>query len=205
MTTLATTRHTAATREAILEAAADLFLEKRGQGFSIQEVGDRAGLTHRTVYRYFSTRQELMAATAQHLAPDVAGEPFLEVSTVEEWIDGVGAHFALIEANLEVVRSVIVAVLASEEFPLQARDALDRETRYWEVFRRQFPHLPDDDARRTFATLRQLRSSVSYLFLRLRFGLSLADATVAVQTGAMQIVEQAARRDRATADGRRTS
>lgn len=202
MTAPAASRHAEATRKAILEAAADLFLERRGQGFSIQDVGDRAGLTHRTVYRYFSTRQELMAATAQHLAPDLAGEPFLEASTVEEWIDGVGAHFALIEANFEVVRSVLVAVLASDEFPLEPRDTLDRETRLWEVFRRQFSHLADDDARRTFAALRHLRSSVSYLFLRLRFGLSPAEATEAVRTAASQIVEQAARRDRASSDGR---
>jgi len=198
----ATTRHTEATRKAILEAAAGLFLERRGQGFSIQDVGDRAGLTHRTVYRYFSTRQELMAATARHLAPGVAGEPVREVSTVEEWIDGVEAHFALIEANLEVARSVVVAALASDEFPLQSRDTLDRETRLWNVFRRQFPRLPDDDARRTFATLRHLRSSVSYLFFRLRFELSPADATEAVRTAALHLVEQAARRDRAASDGR---
>lgn len=203
MTAPAATRHTEATRRVILDAAADLFLERRGQGFSIQDVGDRAGLTHRTVYRYFPTRQELMAATAEHLAPDVAGEPFLEVSTVEEWIDGVGAHFALIEANFEVVRGVLVAVLASDEFPLQGRDALDREAHHWEVYRRQFPHLPDDDARRTFATLRHLRSSVTYLFFRLRFGLSPADATEAARTAASQIVDQAARRDRDADDGRK--
>ena len=202
MSVPATTRHTEATRKAILEAAADLFLERRGQGFSIQDVGDRAGLTHRTVYRYFSTRQELMAATARHLAPGVAGEPVREVSTVEEWIDGVEAHFALIEANLEVARSVVVAALASDEFPLQSRDTLDRETRLWNVFRRQFPRLPDDDARRTFATLRHLRSSVSYLFFRLRFELSPADATEAVRTAALHLVEQAARRDRTASDGR---
>jgi AcrR family transcriptional regulator len=202
MSVPATTRHTEATRRAILEAAADLFLERRGQGFSIQDVGDRAGLTHRTVYRYFSTRQELMAATARHLAPGVAGEPVREVSTVEEWIDGVEAHFALIEANLEVARSVVVAALASDEFPLQSRDTLDRETRLWNVFRRQFPRLSADDARRTFATLRHLRSSVSYLFFRLRFELSPADATEAVRTAALHLVEQAARRDRTASDGR---
>jgi hypothetical protein len=154
------------------------------------------------VYRYFSSRQELMAATAWHLAPDVAGEPVREVSTVEEWIDGVRTHFALIEANLEVARSVVVAALASDEFPRQGHDALDREARLWNVFRSQFPHLPDDEARRTFASLRHLRSSVSYVFFRLRFELSPDDATEAVRTAALQLVEQARQRDRAASDGR---
>src|SRR5713101_5686797 len=65
-------RHTEATRNAILDAAVGLLLERRSAGFSVQEVADRVGLTHRTVYRYFPTRRDLMGATAQHLAPGFA-------------------------------------------------------------------------------------------------------------------------------------
>ena len=197
------TRHAEATRKAILEAAIDLFLERRSPGFSVQEVADRAGLTHRTVYRYFPARQELMAATAQHLAPGLADETFIEVSTVEEWIEAVGAHLARTEANFDVFRSVIAAVLASDELWLFGQGIHDRDTHRWEVFRRQFPRLPEDDARRTFATLRHLMSSTSYVFHRLRFGLSPADATEAIRSGAAQIVAEAARRDRAAAQERR--
>ena len=202
MTTIATTRHTEATRNAILGATVDLFLERKSDGFSVQEVADRAGLTHRTVYRYFPTRQELLAATAQHIAPDIAEEP-ITVSTVEEWIDAVGAHFALIEANFQIVRSVLAAVLASDDLRLFGQGFDARDTHHREVFRRQFPRIPEPDARRTFATLRQLMSSVSYVFYRLRFGLSPAEATLAIRSAASQIVEQAARRDRAAAHGRR--
>ncbi|HZD01983.1 MAG TPA: helix-turn-helix domain-containing protein [Actinomycetes bacterium] len=197
------TRHTEATRGAILEAAVDLFLQRRSDGFSVQEVADRAGLTHRTVYRYFSTRQELIRATAQHLAPGLSEEPFIKVSTVEEWIDAVGAHLARTEANFEVVRSVLAAVLASEDLRLFDQSLHDRDAHRWGVFRRQFPHLPESDARRTFATLRHLMSSTSYVFFRLRFGLSPAEATEAIQSGASQLVEQAARRDRAADHARR--
>src|SRR5437773_7132552 len=87
MARLAATRHTEATRKAIVEAAAELFLDRRPGGFSVQDVADRVGLTHRTVYRYFPTRQELMGAAAQYLAPGFAEDSFGEVSTVEEWID----------------------------------------------------------------------------------------------------------------------
>jgi hypothetical protein len=124
-----------------------------------------------------------------------------DVSTTEEWIEGAGAHFALIEANFEVARSVVVAALASNEFPRQGQDAVDREARHWNVFRSQFPHLPDDDARRTFAALRHLRSSVSYVFLRLRFGLSPGDASETVRAAALLLVDEAGRRDRAASNG----
>ena len=197
MTLVAATRHTEATRKAIVEAAAELFLDRRPGGFSVQDVADRVGLTHRTVYRYFPTRQELMGAAAQYLAPGFAEDSFGEVSTVEEWIDGVEAHLARTEANFEVVRSVLVAVLASEDLVPSDGGLHDRDVHRWEVLRQQFPHLSEDDARRTFATLRHLTSSTTYVLYRLRFGMSPAEATEAIRSGAAQIVEQAALRDQA--------
>ena len=198
-----TTRHTEATRRAIVEASGDLFLEREGDGFSVQEVADRAGLTHRTVYRYFPTRKELLVATAQHLIHGVAEEPFKEVSTVEEWIDAVGPHLRRAEDNLEIRRKVLAAMLASDDARAFGEVGQAGDTHRWEVFRYQFPHLSEGDARRTFATLRHLLSSSSYVLYRLRFGLSLADATQAIQDAASQVVEQAARRDRAARQGRR--
>ena len=197
MTLVATTRHTEATRKAIVEAAAELFVDRRREGFSVQDVADRAGLTHRTVYRYFPTRQELIAAAAQYLAPGFAEDSFGDVSTVEEWIDGVEAHLARAEANFEIVRSVLVAVLASEDLVPSEGGIHDRDVHRWEVFRRQFPRLSDDDARRTFATLRHLTSSTTYVLYRMRFAMSPAEATDAIRSGASQIVELAAIRDQA--------
>jgi AcrR family transcriptional regulator len=197
MTLVATTRHTEATRRAIVEAAAELFVDRRQDGFSVQDVADRAGLTHRTIYRYFPTRIDLIGAAAQHLAPGFGEDSYREVSTVEEWIDGVGAHLARTEANLEVVRRVLAAMLASEDLELVGGGLHDRDAHRWEVFRRQFRHLSEDDARRTFATLRHLTSSTTYVLYRLRFGMSPAEATQTIRGGAAQIVEQAAIRDQA--------
>jgi AcrR family transcriptional regulator len=202
MTVATSTRHTEATRKAIVEAAAELFVDRRQDGFSVQDVADRAGLTHRTVYRYFPTRHELIGAAAQHLAPGFGEDSFGEVSSVEEWIDALGAHLARTEANFEVVRSVLAAVLASGDLALPRAGLQDRDAHRWGVFRRQFPHLSEDDARRTFTTLRHLTSSTTYVFYRLRFGMSPAEATEAIRSGAAQIVDQAARRDRATDQGR---
>ena len=203
MSAVPATRHTDATRRAILEAAIDLFLERQSDGFSVQEVADRAGLTHRTVYRYFPVRQELLAATAERLAPALVDQRFTDVSTVEEWIDALGAHFAHTEANFELVRKVVATLFASDDLRLFGQDLRERDAHRWQVFRGQFPRLPDRDARQTFATLRHLTSSTSYVLYRLRFGLSPADATEAIQGAASQIVEQAARRDRAARPGRK--
>lgn len=191
------TRHTQATRRVILEAAADLFVEREGDDFSVQEVADRAGLNHRTVYRYFPSRLDLIGATAEQLVPALPEDPFIGVSTVEDWIDAVGPYFIRTEENFEVIRKVVAAMLASQDEPL-LRDGLHaRDAHRWEVFRGQFPHLADDDARRTYATLRHLLSSTSYVLFRLRFGMSPTEATETIRSAASQIAERAARRDRA--------
>ena len=47
------------TRRAILEAMVDVIMETDGIGFSVQAVADRAGVTHRTIYNHFPTREAL--------------------------------------------------------------------------------------------------------------------------------------------------
>lgn len=195
MTAPATTRHAEATRTAILDAAVALFLERHSNAFSVQEVADRAGLTHRTVYRYFPTREDLWVATLQHLAPGLAEERFPEVVTVDEWIAAIDEHCAVVEKDLEATRHLLAAVLASPDLGLFGRDVHHRVDRHRKVFRKRFPHLPERDARRTFAAFRQQTSSVTYVFHRLRFGLTPADSAQAMRTAAQAIVDQAARHD----------
>ena len=47
------------TRRAILDAMVDVIMETDGIGFSVQAVADRAGVTHRTIYNHFPTREAL--------------------------------------------------------------------------------------------------------------------------------------------------
>lgn len=55
-------RQQAATRDAILEATALLVEEQGLDALSFAAIAERAGVQERTVYRHFSTRQDLLAA-----------------------------------------------------------------------------------------------------------------------------------------------
>jgi AcrR family transcriptional regulator len=55
------------TRRAILEAMADVVSEANGIGFSVQAVADRAGVTHRTIYNHFPTREALCEAFSAYV------------------------------------------------------------------------------------------------------------------------------------------
>jgi AcrR family transcriptional regulator len=55
------------TRRAILEAMVDVIMETGGIGFSVQAVADRAGVTHRTIYNHFPTREALCDAFSDYV------------------------------------------------------------------------------------------------------------------------------------------
>lgn len=75
------------TRRAILEAMADVITDSKGIGFSVQAVADRAGVTHRTIYNHFPTRDTLCEAFSDYvdeLMASSTGEPPPAIPTVEE-------------------------------------------------------------------------------------------------------------------------
>lgn len=96
-------RQTEQTRRAILEALAAEITESGMLDFSIQAVADRAGVTHRTVYNYFATREELNDAFAEYVEEvlaehavepartDVASWPQIARDT-QEMMCGPAAH-----------------------------------------------------------------------------------------------------------------
>lgn len=185
MTATELTRHTQATRDAIIEGALDLFIERRGGGFSMQEVADRVGITHRTLYRYFPSRRELIVAAAMHIGGRLKGPPSPEVSTVSEWIDAAGAHFEFIERNREIFSSIFSMVMSDPDL---ATADLSRDAYYWNVFRTEFPGLGEEEATEWFAMLRHLISSASYLIYRYRFGMDPSRAAAAVRRAAEAMV-----------------
>jgi len=199
-------RHAEATREVILDAAAQLLRERPGADFSMQEVADRAGVTHRTVYRYFPGRHLLMSEAAGRVIPGLADPSFFDRSepdSVQAWIDALSDRLALIEAHLDIFRAVLSAVMVSDAMEKTDQRMNDRYVPFWEVFRNEFPDLSEEEARQAFAVVRQLGSSMTYVTFRRSLGLSASAATEAIQTTARQVVDATARRNEAALRRRR--
>lgn len=186
MATGTSSRHLESTRSAILSAAADLFLAREGTAFSVQEVADRAGVTHRTVYRHFPTRAGLLIATARQIGFDI-GHDDVPPSSVDEWIVAAGHRFLRIEDRLGVLGGVAAAIL--DEEPAAMQRIPEPDDARWHVFRREFTHLDEARAIRAFASLRHILSSVSYFYLRRRFGMPPQEASAALCESASRIVD----------------
>jgi AcrR family transcriptional regulator len=62
--------HRARQREALLDAAEDLLVEGGVEALSFRVLGERTGLARNSVYRYFESRDDILAAVCERELPD---------------------------------------------------------------------------------------------------------------------------------------
>ncbi len=189
-------RQTELTRSAIIDAAADLiFGEADIHDFTMKQVADRAGVSHRTVYRHFASREELINAVGRSL--DVRFEEGEEAARLpgsfEEWISRTPSLVAFARTHDAVVRRGFVLGLSTRTW------RTDRDEHYWTLFRQRFPHLPEDEARQDFAAVRHLYSAATCLQLGERFGLDGPGVVAAMDRAVATLVADIDRRDRRAA------
>ncbi|HEY7191962.1 MAG TPA: helix-turn-helix domain-containing protein [Vicinamibacterales bacterium] len=102
-------QHADLTRELILRTLARLVSQEGVHDFSIQRVADLAGLSHRTVYRHFQTRDELLEALAAWLESRMPRD--LDSFRADELEDAIPMLHQLFEDHAEHVTAL--AVLAA--------------------------------------------------------------------------------------------
>lgn len=88
------------TREALLEAAARLFVERGYHGVGLETVAEEVGVTRQTVYNQFGSKAGLLRATAAHVE-DRADLP-AHLARVFAQTDGM----AMLQAMLDAVVAV---------------------------------------------------------------------------------------------------
>lgn len=98
--------HRARQRRAILDAAR-AHLAEEGRAPSLAEVGARAGLARSSVYEYFGSRDDLLAAVVADVFPDWAGKVREAIAAAASPGDQVWAY---VEANLSLFASSEQAV-----------------------------------------------------------------------------------------------
>lgn len=192
------------TRESILEALAEVIHEKGLYDFSVQEVADQAGVSHRTVYRYFPGRAALLDGLAGEmdrffrerdvpLLPDSAADLPAKIRTT----------FELFGERPELIRAVAIGALATRTQP-ESRKSRDR------IFRAKVSEtargLPEEEVRAASAVVRYLANSIAWIVLTDQLGLDEGEAGDAVawavetlltdlEERGQRVVEEGIRRD----------
>ncbi|MDM8271144.1 TetR/AcrR family transcriptional regulator [Thermophilibacter provencensis] len=103
------TRKSAATREKIMAAAAELMEERGGADFQMAEVSERCGMSKGSLYYYFADRSELVRAVMEGAVDELVASVEEVVATAPSAAESIGG---LLRALREAVRPGGALVLA---------------------------------------------------------------------------------------------
>ncbi len=95
----------AVTRDAIIEATQTLLIEKHPATLSIPAVAKQAGVSVRTVYRYFPNKQELLDGVAKHFPSRSHTDGRWVLDSFDDNEDGLIRLWSSFTENLPAVRA----------------------------------------------------------------------------------------------------
>jgi len=187
------------TRRAILEALADIITETNGIGFSVQAVANRAGVTHRTIYNYFPTREalceafseyvdELLASTARLTEP-----PAISIASLPALVVDL---YRTLELRERYVRASVMLMLGNRR-PMKAWRG--RTHAFEKVIARG---TGSRAPRQVAAAVRMFVSSVGWHVLTEQIGLSTDEAAATSAWATRTLLEAATGRRAATPSSR---
>jgi AcrR family transcriptional regulator len=157
-------RHKQYTRVLILEALAEVIAEDGIYNFSVQQVADRAGVSHRTVYRHFPSREALINQFSDWLNQSMLERGAIsEVSSTDEIAVAAEVNFSLWDEY-----PALVGELAKTYFVTGLRiNDRDRRTQAFRALMTEAaPDADPQDVQRAFMIIRCLASSLTWTFFR---------------------------------------
>lgn len=149
------------TRERILDAAIDLMAEAGMAPLTVADVASRAGVTTRTIYRHFETREGLIEAVWPRMQSRVRSRGFPR--TADEIIATPAYLFPQFDQHANLVRASAFSD-AGLEVRLRANE--ERTTAAQACVTDALPDLPADVARRRAAVIQLLDSAYCWAVLR---------------------------------------
>jgi AcrR family transcriptional regulator len=169
-------RQMAETRRAILEAVAAQISESGMDEFSIQAVADRAGVTHRTVYNYFPTREALNDAFAEHVEAlgaeqgIVRPERDADVASLPELAGQLNTWFG---PHASHIQAYVMMTIATGTAPRVFRE---RSEKMEKLIDDELGPLEPGVAKLVTSAIRMFISSTGWFLLSKHHGLSAAEA-----------------------------
>jgi AcrR family transcriptional regulator len=162
------------TRELILKTFARMVVDDGVHDVSIQQVADRAGITHRTVYRHFASRQELIEELARWLDRRLAERGGIIVPvTIDQFPSAIAHNSRLFDEDAELVAALAIVTWGVRQ------PTISQQRRTESIANAMAPvttHLNPAHATAVAAVARYLASSRTWLTFREEFGLTGAEA-----------------------------
>jgi AcrR family transcriptional regulator len=154
-------QHAAATRERILSAVADLIERGDVDELTVPDVAEASGVSLRTVYRYYPSREELLEAAGRWIGNELMRHPYPQTldEVAEAYRVGVG-EFAQ--------RPGLVRALALSQLGRKVRGYRRRErlAAIRKAMRTELPELDEEELRRAEAVIAYLHNMLAFTTMR---------------------------------------
>jgi len=169
-------QYAAQTRERILDAAIDGLKEGDLEGLTIARVAKDAGVTERTVYRHFQTREDLIKAVWPRMGTRL-GIPGLP-QTVEALLSAPGRIYPRFDTEAGAVRASMYSQ-AGREIRATANPA--RHQAFTGLVARAQPELDEAARRRRAAVIQMIGSSHGWACFKDYWGMDTQEAARAAE------------------------
>jgi AcrR family transcriptional regulator len=179
-------QHVDLTRDLIMRAFQRLLQNDLPDAITYPQVAEAAGVSLRTVYRYFPTRVDLLKSAAAWLAEFTDGVEWRDPRTVDDLAGVVPEMGRIFDEHTNVFRA-----LAGDELQDQRREAVAA------AVADVSGNLPADEARRAEAVLGYIRSGRAWLVLHDHYGLGGDEIVSALDWAATTLLEDVRRRNEA--------
>jgi AcrR family transcriptional regulator len=183
-------RQSEQTREAILEALTSELAEGGLHELNIPALARRAGVSVRTVYRYFPTRDALLDAADRWM--DEAIVPGPPPASADEMPAAAERAFKEFDAKETAMLAQWASALGRD---VRARGRRRRISAYRDALAEATSNLSRGDARAAHAVISHLLSSLTWKTMREEFGMKGAESGKAVAWALRTLIEDLRRRN----------
>jgi AcrR family transcriptional regulator len=160
-------QHALATRERILGAVADLLERGDAEEVTVPAVAEASGVSLRTIYRYYPTREELLEATGRWIGDELLRHRYpRELDEVADLYQEGARDF---DERPGLVRALAFSQLGRHVRGYRRRERLEAIGR---ALRSELPRLSEPELQRAEAVLAYLHNMLAYTTLREENGLS---------------------------------
>jgi AcrR family transcriptional regulator len=173
------------TRDRILDAVVDVVTREGVHSFTVQNVADAAGVAHRTVYRHFATREDLLDGLDDRIerrgkAAGI-GPALKELNDLPNLVTEAYTSF---DSLRDAMRAYVVISIALGR---RVRSFDRRTLDFRKQIARAFPSLTHKEIKEASAVIRLLASTRSWFLLTSELDLS-TDAAARAASHAVEVL-----------------
>ena len=186
-------QHHELTRELILRSVVNQLEEGKLSELTVPEVARVAGVSVRTLYRHFATREELIAAAAEWIAGHLWADPGFP-ENVEDIPAQFAAQATAFDQHPHLVRAMAVSRAGSELRSFRRAQRLESQNR---ALLGVTGNLSRAEQRRAEAVFGYLSSMLAWLTMRDENGFSGGESGAAVSWAMQVLIDDLRRRNEA--------